>query len=352
MPFSDIRCVNHSLNLVAQHMVVPLDAHSLELLPVSKQLEKVSRIFKLAQIISGGLRGNVNACQNLSRLPALPIETRWMNGLKCLKDIIILSDEISLVIGMLPTKVRSAHHELFNESLKVAKSTLLVMEPLLDYNQLYQTQSEVTLHLVLPTYKLLETRFNSLLSGKFDDVSLHDLDSICSETVDALSRSGLAVLPHYYEEFDSVHFAAVYISPKTKKMLSFSCSERQKAKSYILSLLLQEIRLPVTPKPIKSSSSVSKLLSLVSDVYESEHVDALSNESVEDYWKSRRNVYPHLFDVALKVLSVVPSESVCESAFSQAAFLLDKRRTRLSYLKAEYVVLGTQLTNKYPELLP
>ncbi|KAF1754573.1 hypothetical protein GCK72_021136 [Caenorhabditis remanei] len=85
--------------------------------------------------------------------------------------------------------------------------------------------------------------------------------------------------------------------------------------------------------------------------YLCEHVDSNYSETLENYWHRKKNEYPALYEAATKLFSVIPSESICESCFSTASYLLDKRRTRLQYSKAELVVMGCQLANKFPHWL-
>ncbi|KAF1754566.1 hypothetical protein GCK72_021129 [Caenorhabditis remanei] len=89
----------------------------------------------------------------------------------------------------------------------------------------------------------------------------------------------------------------------------------------------------------------------VEDLYLCEHVDSNYSETLENYWHRKKNEYPALYEAATKLFSVIPSESICESCFSTASYLLDKRRTRLQYSKAELVVMGCQLANKFPHWL-
>ncbi|EGT45321.1 hypothetical protein CAEBREN_23180 [Caenorhabditis brenneri] len=77
--------------------------------------------------------------------------------------------------------------------------------------------------------------------------------------------------------------------------------------------------------------------------------DVIYSESVENYWRRRKLDFPCLFEVAAKVFSIVPSESACETTFSLAGHLLDKRRNRLQHETVEKIVVGCQLATKYPE---
>ena len=82
-----------------------------------------------------------------------------------------------------------------------------------------------------------------------------------------------------------------------------------------------------------------------------ERVDVSMEETVECYWKRKEAEYPQLFEVAATIFSTVPSESICETCFSLAGYILDKRRTRQQYSRAELIVVGSQLASKYPQWL-
>ena len=76
------------------------------------------------------------------------------------------------------------------------------------------------------------------------------------------------------------------------------------------------------------------------------HVECIG---AEEYWSRKRLDFPALYTVAVKALAIVPSESVCETTFSTAAFLLDKRRTRLRTETVEKIVVGSQIASKNPD---
>ncbi|EGT39967.1 hypothetical protein CAEBREN_17641 [Caenorhabditis brenneri] len=83
--------------------------------------------------------------------------------------------------------------------------------------------------------------------------------------------------------------------------------------------------------------------------YLDESFNVKSSEKIEEYWSRKRLDFPALYTVAVKVLAIVPSESVCETTFSTAAFLLDKRRTRLRTETVEKIVVGSQIASKNPD---
>ncbi|CAP38108.2 Protein CBG21088 [Caenorhabditis briggsae] len=353
-----IRCVNHSLNLVASRVVSPLKVHRPRLVDFTSELQKAEEILALAGDVAVAVRSNNAICASLPRLPALKCETRWMSSAECLSDVLDLLEDIQKCSG-LSAKGRSALNLLTDDHPKRARALLHILKPLLAHNKVFQSQSAVTLHLVLPTYKHLEITWTEYAKERFEDI---DEDLIDVEMLRALSESGLLAVQHYYREFEEVHFAAVMLSPFTKRMSNFSKEEFDKAKLYIVN------RLPAIPPatvPIQDDPSdpIAALLKKVQDSavlvpksddlerYLGEHFDGSGQESLEQFWRGKKNEFPALYKVATQVFSVVPSESMCESSFPRAAFLLDKTRSRLAYTKAEIVVVGAQLATKFPDWL-
>ncbi|EFO92049.1 hypothetical protein CRE_13078 [Caenorhabditis remanei] len=253
-----IRCVSHSLNLVAHRTVVPLDIHKNRMTTEElSTLAAVSDLMKNAQKVSNAIRTNVNLCSRLSKLPVLCVETRWIIGIKCLTDVVELSEEIQANFSALSSIGKQAFSALNLDNFKFAKTVVKFFEEIELYTNVFQSQKSVTMHLVLPTYKRLRARWEKYRNFDFNDLKDSDIDNNVIVT--------------------------------------------------------------------------------------------LSTETVEEYWRKKRHEFPLLFEVATRVFSIVPSEAVCETAFSTASYLLDKRRSRLGSGKAELVVLGSQIASKFPE---
>ncbi|ULT99217.1 hypothetical protein L3Y34_000507 [Caenorhabditis briggsae] len=318
---SFIRCVNHSLNLVASRVVSPLKVHRPRLVDFTSELQKAEEILALAGDVAVAVRSNNAICASLPRLPALKCETRWMSSAECLSDVLDLLEDIQKCSG-LSAKGRSALNLLTDDHPKRARALLHILKPLLAHNKVFQSQSAVTLHLVLPTYKHLEITWTEYAKERFEDI---DEDLIDVEMLRALSESGLLAVQHYYREFEEVHFAAVMLSPFTKRMSNFSKEEFDKAKLYIVN------RLPAIPPatvPIQDGPSdpIAALLKKVQDSavlvpksddlerYLGEHFDGSGQESLEQFWRRKKNEFPALYKVATQVFSVVPSESMCISS--------------------------------------
>ncbi|EFP11370.1 hypothetical protein CRE_09701 [Caenorhabditis remanei] len=354
-----IRCVSHSLNLVAHRAVVPLDIHKNRMTTEElSTLAAVSDLMKNAQKVSNAIRTNVNLCSRLSRLPVLCVETRWIIGIKCLTDVVELSEEIQANFSALSSIGKQAFSALNLDNFKFAKTVVKFFEEIELYTNVFQSQKSVTMHLVLPTYKRLRARWEKFRNFDFNDLKDSDIDN---NVIVTLSSSALHSLYHYYAEFDDLHFASVMLSPKTKKMNAFLDSEVRRAKRAIVNMIPKEATPVRVLEPTAKRDGIDSLYKLVSDSpeeqtefdeftqYLSEFVNYGSTETVEEYWRKKRNEFPLLFEVATRVFSIVPSEAVCETAFSTASYLLDKRRSRLGSKKAELVVLGSQIATKFPE---
>ena len=146
--FSDIRCVSHSLNLVAHRAVVPLDIHKNRMTTEElSTLAAVSDLMKNAQKVSNAIRTNVNLCSRLSRLPVLCVETRWIIGIKCLTDVVELSEEIQANFSALSSIGKQAFSALNLDNFKFAKTVVKFFEE----NELYTNVFQVRF-LVLCSY--------------------------------------------------------------------------------------------------------------------------------------------------------------------------------------------------------
>ncbi|KAF1768674.1 hypothetical protein GCK72_000487 [Caenorhabditis remanei] len=307
-----IRCVSHSLNLVAHRAVVPLDIHKNRMTTEElSTLAAVSDLMKNAQKVSNAIRTNVNLCSRLSILPVLCVETRWIIGIKCLTDVVELSEEIQANFSALSSIGKQAFSALNLDNFKFAKTVVKFFEEIELYTNVFQSQKSVTMHLVLPTYKRLRARWEKFRNFDFNDLKDSDIDN--------------------------------------------------NAKRAIVNMIPKEATPVRVLEPTAKRDGIDSLYKLVSDSpeeqtefdeftqYLSEFVNYGSTETVEEYWRKKRNEFPLLFEVATRVFSIVPSEAVCETAFNTASYLLDKRRSRLGSKKAELVVLGSQIATKFPE---
>ncbi|CAI2354532.1 unnamed protein product [Caenorhabditis sp. 36 PRJEB53466] len=306
-----IRCVNHSLNLVAQRTVKLLDVHKSHFNEEEiKVLKHVDGLMEDAQKVSNAIRTNVNLCASLSKLPPLSVETRWLIGLKCLSGVLDLSDEIQSNFSSLSKIGKESFNRLSVESFKAAKTVVKFFEDIVNYNDIFQSQKAVTLHLVLPAYKRLRNRWENYSKLDFDSF---DDDVMDIGVVEVLAKAALLSLSHYYAQFDDIHFAAVMLSPRTKKMTMFSSEDVTRAKKCIRGLLPRD---PTPPKEVKKTEKTDIIESLyqsVSDTPEDHNeIDELNlylgeftvlSETVEDYWRKKRNEFPTLYEVAAQVFS-------------------------------------------------
>ncbi|CAL2041950.1 unnamed protein product [Caenorhabditis brenneri] len=135
---SYIRCVSHSISLLAERVVNPRDDHKVLLASnVLAQLAIARECLQHAQNVSSAIRNNYHICNEMSRLPALPNDTRWLNGLKCLNDVTELSSEIENLVSKLSQKGKTSMYWILDESKQV-NSVLHVLKPLLIYCDIFQ----------------------------------------------------------------------------------------------------------------------------------------------------------------------------------------------------------------------
>ncbi|EGT48954.1 hypothetical protein CAEBREN_21077 [Caenorhabditis brenneri] len=362
-----VRCVNHSLNLVAERAVNPLEDDKKKFTQAELEiLRNVAATMRNAEKVSNAIRTNWKMCETMSKLPALCIQTRWLIGLKCVTDVFELSDEIQSNFGLLSSIGRTAFSQFAASDFKTARTIVVFFDKILHFNKMFQTQQSVSLHLVLPLYKILEVRWKRYQTFNFkavdNDEDDLDMDVLDTEVLTCLAKAGLIALEHYIKEFDDIHYAAVLLSPRTKEMKAFATDDILRAKRFVRSVMPTERTAPQEARPARTIDAVQTLYELVGDrrtssegvsdeleKFLNEKVEWNASESVEVYWLKKKDVFPALFAAAKKVFATLPSESICETSFSTAALHLDKRRARLHCQKAELVVLGAQLASKYPD---
>ncbi|UMM21966.1 hypothetical protein L5515_003418 [Caenorhabditis briggsae] len=351
---SYIRCVSHSIHLLGEKVVDPLEKHAKMLDPEIMKLLPIAReCLDNAQNVSSAIRNNFQACSEMSRLPTLPNDTRWLNGLKCLVDVTELNKEILDLVSKLSLKGRTSMYWL-NDHPEYVNAVLHILKPLLTYSIDFQRQDEVTIHRVLPAYKVILNKWSAYKDRDFTKIM--DKDIVDLDLIEAMATSGLKPLQHYYSQFGTHHYGATLLSPRTKHMKNFTKEERKRAVSYISEMLpkdLIDLNVDTTevPEYILEMSDNTEKAPTHSELkrYLDESFNVKSSEKIEEYWSRKRLDYPALYTVATKVLSIVPSESVCETTFSTAAFLLDKRRTRLRTETVEKIVVGSQIASKNPD---
>ncbi|CAP37208.2 Protein CBG20107 [Caenorhabditis briggsae] len=131
---ADIRCVSHSIHLLGEKVVDPLEKHAKTLDPEIMKLLPIAReCLDNAQNVSSAIRNNFQACSEMSRLPTLPNDTRWLNGLKCLVDVTELSKEILDLVSKLSLKGRTSMYWL-NDHPEHVNAVLHILKPLLTYS--------------------------------------------------------------------------------------------------------------------------------------------------------------------------------------------------------------------------
>ncbi|ULT94308.1 hypothetical protein L3Y34_003646 [Caenorhabditis briggsae] len=116
---SYIRCVSHSIHLLGEKVVDPLEKHAKTLDPEIMKLLPIAReCLDNAQNVSSAIRNNFQACSEMSRLPTLPNDTRWLNGLK---------------LSKLSLKGRTSMYWL-NDHPEHVNAVLHILKPLLTYS--------------------------------------------------------------------------------------------------------------------------------------------------------------------------------------------------------------------------
>lgn len=155
---SDIRCVSHSIHLLGEKVVDPLEKHAKMLDPEIMKLLPIAReCLDNAQNVSSAIRNNFQACSEMSRLPTLPNDTRWLNGLKCLVDVTELSKEILGLVSKLSLKGRTSMYWL-NDHPEYVNAVLHILKPLLTYSIDFQVRNPHNYNIQNSITHLSETR--------------------------------------------------------------------------------------------------------------------------------------------------------------------------------------------------
>lgn len=89
---------------------------------------------------------------------------------------------------------------------------------------------------------------------------------------------------------------------------------------------------------VESNSSSKTVYEL--NLYKSLEFDGKTNESVLEWWKRNRNVLPLLSELARLIFSIPASSAAPESCFSNAGFLINEKRTRLSPSLVEDILVS------------
>ncbi|CAP20741.2 Protein CBG24037 [Caenorhabditis briggsae] len=204
----------------------------MKLLPIAREC------LDNAQNVSSAIRNNFQACSEMSRLPTLPNDTRWLNGLKCLVDVTELSKEILDLVSKLSLKGRTSMYWL-NDHPEYVNAVLHILKPLLTYSIDFQRQDEVTIHRVLHAYKVILNKWSAYKDRDFTKIV--DKDIVDLDLIEAMATSGLKPLQHYYSQFGTHHYGATLLSPRTKHMKNFTKEERKRAVSYISEMLPKDL---------------------------------------------------------------------------------------------------------------
>lgn len=102
--------------------------------------------------------------------------------------------------------------------------------------------------------------------------------------------------------------------------------------------LIQHLQLNQNEQNVATQNNFQNVdIELLIDLFQPEQL--FPKESVIEYWETQKNTQPELYEIAMIVFSVPPTEVQIERDFSSLDFVFSKRRGKLSHQRLEDILL-------------
>lgn len=137
----------------------------------------------------------------------------------------------------------------------------------------------------------------------------------CSELGEQEKKMAIATLENLWSHLKSI---------KEGESISLSDSEESDEDITIMNTTILNKyckRRPAMEKKVSIKALTERFIS-------EEHI--LLNGTIHDFWKSKKDIYPELFELAEVILAISPTQVIVERAFSTLSYVFNFRRSRLA----------------------
>ncbi|XP_011149591.1 zinc finger BED domain-containing protein 4 isoform X2 [Harpegnathos saltator] len=338
-----ILCFAHTINLVVENSINNCEG----LGSVIDQVRKVVKFVKNSVYVTNKLHQrqiDLGTPENENKKLILDSESRWSSTFYMIERFIELWNVVNEVLYM--------KHEIPGaptaEDLDTLKEILDLLRPLEFVTQECSTDKYLAISKMIPLISCIMIEYNKMtqtkqLSRKLKQVILEELEKRLGRTEFVRSASLATILD---PRFKNIHFQnaqamsdAMYLLRDTINKLSNASSsgesdtEQEKSK---YDLWIHHRLLANMPKD-EDDEALKDELSL----YLASPLATLKDNPLEK-WESTRTLYPTLYKVAIKYLSIVATSVPADSLFSKTGLagvrsrnqLADKRLHKLLFLNS------------------
>ncbi|CAG4984004.1 unnamed protein product [Parnassius apollo] len=295
--------------------------------------------------------------------PLQCVSTRWNSTFYMLQRFVELKEEVNSALSNL----NAISISLTAVEWKLCEHICNILKPCEEVTREVSAQKYITGSLVIPITTGLVKSLENINSNTYLDTAQklqQDLLAAIKNRFIHLDKSGTFTTCMFLDPRFKLYFEDQYVADTTKQriieMITTIINKEDRNYPQIeneeqqlsdqaanpppqlqINLVWQhyaEKMKNIQPKGTATSRAILEVQRYLDDkvVLPSENISPL------EWWKRRKDVYPHLYALALKKLNAMATSVPCERLFSSCGLLLNDRRTRLGTRKVQQLMFLNQ----------
>lgn len=333
LPFNSVCCYAHSLQLVLNKI---MDEDSIN--PTIIKCSSVVSHFKHSNIATGALTNKQMQLGIEKHKLIQSVKTRWNSTYYMLKRLIEQREAIIGVLSdrLITSRTHAAQLMLTEEEWTVIESITTILEPFEIVTNLFSSESEPTISIIMPIIKSLMENF-ILKTTPEEPAFLKNIKRLLQKEIESRFKDFFCVSVTGVTDIN-IFDMSTFLDPRFKNKERFIGS-LVKTQRYFRNLIESDDDLLDAEVEYTQNSSKKSALDILfpnEQSTTSNEVDMYVSESVIpknmcplQWWKNNENKYPRLTKYAKRYLCVPATSVPSERSFSNAGNIVNAKRACL-----------------------
>lgn len=358
-------CYAHTLNLAVQEAL-----STPEITDLIERLKQVVRYFKKSTLGWTKLKKYQEQAGKIPKRPLQSVPTRWNSTYFMLQRLLEIKEEINSALSNLNVNIV----RITSTDWDACANICTILKPCVDVTKEVSAEKYITGSIVIPITTGLLSALDNINSNNYSTIGqnlLQDLISVLKRRFANLHRSRTFTKCMFLDPRFKLYFEDQNLADSTKQNIiqlvtSLIHKEDDQAVAAAPTPTVAATPTPTLPATPSTSASTTVAVELTTSVWAHyrarmlniqpkgtatsrsilevqrylEEKNLLPEEKISplEWWKERRNIYPHLFHLAMRNLNAMATSVPCERIFSACGRLINERRTRLGCRKVQQLM--------------